>query len=80
MASYSKQEKLLCKLLRELRIERKMTQIELAKKVRFEQQVVSKIENGHRRLYATQLFQYVSDGFDLSPSEFAAIYEEAERR
>ena len=75
MASYSRSEKALCKLLKELRVERNLTQIELAKKVGEPQQVISKIERGHRRLYASQLFTYVKKGFGLRPTEFAKLYE-----
>ncbi len=49
--------------------------MELAKKVGEPQQVISKIERGHRRLYATQLFEYVKKGFGLRPVEFARRYE-----
>ena len=77
MASYSRSEQALCKLLKELRLEQKLTQIELAEKVGEPQQVISKIERGHRRLYASQLFDYVKKGFGLRPTEFAQLYEKA---
>ncbi len=77
MASYSRSEKALCKLLKELRTERNLTQVELAKKVGEPQQVISKIERGHRRLYASQLFVYVEKGFGLGPTQFARRYEKA---
>jgi hypothetical protein len=41
------------------------------------QQVVSKIERGDRRLYATQLFEYVEKGFGMTVVEFARRYEKA---
>ena len=75
MASYSRAERRLCKLLHDLRVERGLTQIELGEKVGQPQQVVSKIEKGHRRLYATQLFEYVSKGYGLSVVEFAELYQ-----
>ena len=77
MASYSRSEQTLCKLLKDLRIERKLTQTDLANKVGEPQQVISKIERGHRRLYATQLFDYVQIGFGLRPTEFVQLYENA---
>ena len=75
MASYTRAERALCALLKELRVERGLTQAELAKLVRQPQQVISKIENGHRRLYATQLFEYVQRGYGMSVAEFADGYE-----
>jgi transcriptional regulator with XRE-family HTH domain len=77
MASHSKDEERLRELLRTLRLEHGLNQIELAQRVGHPQQVISKIENGHRRLYATQLFDYVRKGFDLSAVQFARRYERA---
>lgn len=75
MASYSSDEQTLHKLLKDLRLERGFKQVQLAEKVGEPQQVISKIERGHRRLYATQLFDYVQDGFGLSAVQFARLYE-----
>ena len=74
MAAYSKAEEKLRSLLKELRNEHKLTQIELADRVGEPQQVISKIERGERRLYATQLFEFVERGFGLGPVEFARKY------
>ena len=76
MASYSQAEQKLCRLLKDLRIERGLTQVDLAKKVGHPQQVISKIERGHRRLYATQLFDYLKKGYGLSLANFARLYEQ----
>jgi transcriptional regulator with XRE-family HTH domain len=75
MASYSSAEQKLCRLLKDLRVEHGLTQIDLAKRVGEPQQVISKIERGHRRLYATQLFEYVRKGFGLTVAQFARRYE-----
>ena len=77
MSAHSPEEERLQRLLRELRVERGLTQVDLAAKVGEPQQVISKIENGHRRLYATQLFEYVNDGFGLSVVQFARLYEKS---
>ncbi|MEM7477062.1 MAG: helix-turn-helix transcriptional regulator [Planctomycetota bacterium] len=75
MATNSVSEERLRKLLRELRLEHNLTQLEIAERTGHPQQVVSKIERGHRRLYATQLFEYVERGFGMSPTEFARRLE-----
>lgn len=76
MAAHSKSEERLRKLLRDIRVEKNLTQIELAELVDQPQQVISKIERGHRRLYATQLFEYVQNGFGMSPTDFVKRYTE----
>jgi len=75
VAAHTADEKKLRKLLRELRKEQKLTQVDLAKKIRETQQLVSKVESGDRRLYATQLFEYVNKGFGLTLEDFARRYE-----
>ena len=70
MATNSASEEKLRKLLREIRIEQNLTQLDVAERTGQPQQVVSKIERGHRRLYATQLFEYVESAFGLSAVEF----------
>ena len=52
-----------------------MTQIELGKKIGQPQQVVSKIERGERRLYATQVYEICKKGFGIGPAEFGRRYE-----
>jgi transcriptional regulator with XRE-family HTH domain len=79
MASYSSAEQKLHRLLKDLRIEHGLTQVDLAKRIGEPQQVISKIERGHRRLYATQLFDYVRKGFGLSVVQFARRYEAQSR-
>lgn len=75
MATNSASEEKLRKLLREIRIEQNLTQIDVAERTGQPQQVVSKIERGHRRLYATQLFEYVDKAFGLAPTEFTKRFE-----
>ncbi len=75
MAAHSQSEKRLRAVLKELREEAGLTQTELGSKVGEPQQVVSKIERGERRLYATQLFEYCKRGFKIGPKEFAERFE-----
>jgi transcriptional regulator with XRE-family HTH domain len=77
MAAYTPSEEKLTRLLRKLREERGLTQIALGERVDEPQQVVSKIERGDRRLYATQLFEYVEKGFGMTVVEFVRRYEKA---
>lgn len=77
MATNSVSEEKLRKLLRKLREEQNLTQLEIAELTGQPQQVISKIERGHRRLYATQLFDYVEKGFGMKPSEFAKRLEKS---
>ncbi|MGE0623254.1 MAG: helix-turn-helix domain-containing protein [Pseudomonadales bacterium] len=77
MASYSEDERVLRQLLKQLRLDQGMTQLDLAMRVGHSQHVISKIERGHRRLYATQLFDYVELGYGMSPTQFAKQYERA---
>ena len=39
------------------------------------QQVISKFERGHRRFYASQLFDYVQKAYGMSPAQFARQLE-----
>ena len=66
MAAHSNSDEQLRNLLRDIRIEKSLTQIELAKLVDQPQQVIRKIERWDRRLYATQLFEYVQSGFGIA--------------
>ena len=75
MAANTRLDKAIIKTLVEIRHEQNLTQIEVGKRVRQPQQVVSKIENGHRRLYAAQLFDYVKKAYGLSPVQFARKLE-----
>ncbi len=77
MAAYTQAERRLRKVLKNLREEAGMTQIELGKKIGQPQQVVSKIERGERRLYATQVYEICKKGFGIGPAEFGRRYEKA---
>ena len=74
MATYSQAERRLRDLLRSLREEAGLTQTELGKRIKQPQQVVSKIERGERRLYATQLFEICRKGFGIGPEELGRRY------
>lgn len=75
MAAHTQAEKRLQRLLKVLREEAGLTQIELGKRIKQPQQVISKIERGERRLYATQLFEICKKGFDVGPEELGQRYE-----
>jgi transcriptional regulator with XRE-family HTH domain len=75
MAAHSQAEQRLRRLLRALREEAGLTQTELGARIKQPQQVISKIERGERRLYATQLFEFCSKAFGIGPAEFGRRYE-----
>ena len=75
MAAHTLAEKRLQRLLKKLREDEGITQIELGKRIKQPQQVVSKIERGERRLYATQLFEICEKGFGITPQQFGRRYE-----
>lgn len=52
-----------------------LTQVDLGKRIKQPQQVVSKIERGERRLFATQLFELCRKGFEIGTAEFGTRYE-----
>lgn len=52
---YSKQHELFIQELRSLRIERGVSQVELAKKLKTSQSIVSKCERGERRIDVIEL-------------------------
>ena len=75
MAADTRLDRAIRKTLVQIRQDQGLTQIEVGKRVKQPQQVVSKIENGHRRLYAAQLFEYVKKAYGLSPVQFARKLE-----
>ena len=75
MATNSIAERRLRRLLKELRIEQGLTQVELGKRVGQSQQFVSMVESGDRRLYATQLIELIRKGLKMPLNEFAVRYE-----
>ena len=75
MAAYTLAERRLRKLLKTLREETGLTQTELGARIKQPQQVVSKIERGERRLYATQVFEICQKGFGIGPAEFGKRLE-----
>jgi len=74
MAAYSQAERRLRDLLKSLRQEAGITQTELGERINQPQQVVSKIERGERRLYATQLFDICREGFGIDAEEVGRRY------
>ena len=75
MAAHSPAEQRLRRLLKALRKEAGLTQTELGVRLKQPQQVISKIERGERRLYATQLFEFCRRGFGVGPTELGRRYE-----
>ena len=75
MATHTRSEARLRQVLKTLRKESGLTQLELGARINQPQQVVSKIERGERRLYATQLFEICQKGFGIGPAEFGKRYE-----
>jgi transcriptional regulator with XRE-family HTH domain len=55
---FTSEYRILCKLLREKRQAAKLTQIDLAKRLKETQSYVSKVERGDRRLDLVQLKQF----------------------
>lgn len=74
MATHSQAERRLRDLLVALRKEAGLTQSELGERISQPQQVISKIERGERRLYATQLFDICRKGFGIDAEEFGRRY------
>ena len=75
MATNTSLDRAIRETLVEIRRSLGLTQAAVGKKVREPQQVISKIENGHRRLYASQLFNYVKKGYGMSPVQFSRLLE-----
>lgn len=75
MAAHTSAEKRLRRLLKKLREEAGLTQVQLGERIRQPQQVISKIERGERRLYATQLFDLCQEGFGIDAQELGRRYE-----
>lgn len=56
----------LCQILRQLRVEAGMTQVEVAKRLQVPQSFVSKYESGERRLDVIEL-RHVADALQVPP-------------
>ena len=70
------QQALLQKLLRQIRVEAKLRQVDLAKKLRQPQSFVSKYESGERRLDLLEL-QQVCSAVGISLIEFVKRFEDS---
>jgi transcriptional regulator with XRE-family HTH domain len=75
---YSAEQEVLQDLLRQVRTESGLTQVELARKLKHPQSFVSKYESGERRLDAVELRQ-VCLALGLTLSKFADRFEKALR-
>lgn len=67
-----------CELLTETREKAGLTQIKLARRLRWTQSAVSKVERGERRLDILELLQWTG-AMDVSFSQFAITFEERVR-
>lgn len=65
----------LLKLLKQVRLEAKLRQVDLAKRLRLPQSFVSKYESGERRLDLLEL-QQVCDALGISLQEFVKRFED----
>jgi len=75
-SAFTRAHKILCRLLRELRQEAGVTQIELAARLGETQSEVSKFERGERRLDLVQL-QVWCEALGASLSDFVTRFEKA---
>jgi transcriptional regulator with XRE-family HTH domain len=74
-----KNQKALLSLLREIREEAGLRQVDMAKAIRMPQSVVSKYESGERRLDILELRQ-ICDAVGLTLNDFVARLERALKR
>ena len=74
MKKRSSQQGQLLELLRQIRVEAGLRQVDLAKKLRQPQSFVSKYESGERRLDLLEL-QQVCGALNLSLTEFVRRFE-----
>lgn len=72
---YSIQHECLIKLLRQTRIEKKLTQVGLARKIKQPQSFVSKYESGERRIDLVEL-RFICKALEISTDDFLKRFEE----
>lgn len=73
---YTREQKILTRLLRQFRIEKGLTQDQLAERLGAEHTRISNYEHGVRRLDFVELITYLR-ALDISPLEFLRRFEEA---
>ena len=71
---HTDQHRILCELLRELRNEAKLTQVQLAEAIDEPQSMVSRVEVGERRLDILELRQWLA-ALDMSLTVFVRNLE-----
>jgi len=74
---YSEQQERLIKLLRQIRIEKKFTQIDLAKELNQPQSFVSKYESGERRIDLVEL-KMICNKLGISLVDFIKRFEKGD--
>jgi transcriptional regulator with XRE-family HTH domain len=72
---HTQDQLLLRELLVELRNAAQLTQVDLAKRLEWEQTHVSRVERGVRRLDVLELRRWVN-AMDVSLSDFVALFEQ----
>jgi len=72
---YSRQQKLLIGLLRQIRIEKNFTQMDLSKKLCQHQSFISKYESGERRLDLVEL-KFICKELGITLIDFVKRFEE----
>ena len=72
---HSDQHRIVCELLRELRTEAKLTQVQLAQAIGEPQSLVSRVEVGERRLDILELRQWLA-ALDQPLVEFVSVLEQ----
>ena len=71
---HTDQHRILCELLRELRTDAKLTQVQLAEAIDESQSMVSRVEVGERRLDILELRQWLA-ALDVSLRTFIGTLE-----
>ena len=74
---YSEQQERLIKLLRQIRIDKNFTQLDLAKKLNQPQSFISKYESGERRIDLVEL-KFICNELGISLMDFIERFEENE--
>jgi len=75
-SEYRRRRTLLLSLLRQVRIERGLRQVDVAKRMRKAQSFVSNYESGERRLDLLEMYQ-LCDALDMPLTEFVTRFDRA---
>jgi transcriptional regulator with XRE-family HTH domain len=75
-SSFTREYKVLCRLLRECREDHAITQVQLAERLGETQSEISKFERGERRLDLVQLYKWCQ-AIGVRASEFVRSFEDS---